>query len=155
MNASTRKCTSAKRCHLMNCYLCRRTLIDETATAMLLVPGTTQEDVDRYRYPAINALAFEITPPAPKAPKAKAAPRLKADRDYQATADKLRVCGSRQYAAELLKGHTVAELEQVWMLAGRADKIIGKLKADKINYVIDHLVGYRLDTVAIMGTFNR
>lgn len=154
MNASTRKCTDTRPCNLINCYGCRRRLIDETATAMIEL-GMAKDAVDQYRYSSINNLAWEIKTPAPKAPKAKAAPRLKADRDYQATADKLRVCGSRQYAAELLKGHTVAELEQVWTLAGRVDKIIGKLKANKIDYVIDHLVGYRLDTVAIMGTFNR
>lgn len=150
MNASTRKCTEAKRCHLMNCYLCRRTLIDETAVRMMDA-GCSEEAATQYRYQAINALAFEIETPKPKAPKTKAPSRL-LDADLADTrAASLRACQSRRDALMLIERLTVPQLQQVWAVAGRTDKILGKLKADKIDYVVESLVGYRLDMNAIMN----
>lgn len=153
MNASTRKCTDSKPCNLMNCYACRRRLIDETAIAML-DSGADQETVERYRCSAINALAFEIQAPAPAKPKArKASAPLTAEQTnaHKVIADKLRVCGSREYAAQLLEGLRIVDLQSVWTLAGRTDKMLGKLKADKVSHMIENLVGYRLASNAIMN----
>src|SRR5687767_7464848 len=136
---SKRTCTETRRCQLATCYSCRRYLIDQTATRML-DQGMSQEDVDRYRYPAINALAWEIPTPAPQAPaKARKAFTPKTGTDYQATTNKLRVCGSREYAAELLKQckYTIPELHHIASLANI--KLVGKLKADLVNSLIESL----------------
>ena len=148
MNASTRKCTEAKRCHLMNCYLCRRTLIDETATAMLLVPGTTQEDVDRYRHAAINALAFEIQTPAPKAPKASKPTGPVAS----ARAERLQACTTHEQARELLteKRITVAVLREISKVLGLGTQ--SKLRKDAlIDSLIHFTVGMKLAHVAVLN----
>lgn len=143
------KCTEARRCQRMNCYDCRRYLIDTTATRML-EQGMDQESVDQYRYPAINALAWEIPPVvAPAKPKARKGFTPKVGVDYQGMADKLRVCGSRNYAHQLLLGRTIAELHHIASLADT--KLVGKLKADLQNSLVENLVGFRLDHNAIMN----
>lgn len=149
-----RTCTELRPCNLMTCYSCRRLLIDTTALAMLQA-GADESRVEDYRHRAINALAWEIpAPQAPAEPKAKAPKAFigKAGVNYQAIADKLRVCGSRQYAAELLAKCTVAELDHIWTLAGRTDRIPSKFrKNDKLTHMIENLVGYRLDTRSILN----
>lgn len=151
MNASTRKCSDSKPCKLMNCYNCRRRLIDETAIRLLETPGITQESVDQYRYGAINSLALEITPPSQTKAKARKGFTPKVGIDYQVIADKLRVCGDRGYAEQLLtRGRTVAELHHIWTLAGRTDRIPSRFRKDElVSHMIENLVGYRLDSDAI------
>lgn len=153
MNASTRKCTEAKRCHLINCYPCRRTLIDETATAMLLVPGTTQEDVDRYRYAAINALAFEIQTPAPKAPKAKA-PAAVEPALIKGTLEILRACTTRGAAKHQLRALKVIELRAV----SKALELgaCSKLRRDElVEHLINFTVQMKLDHDAVLNAGRR
>jgi len=145
-----RTCTETRPCNLATCYSCRRALIDRTALAML-DRGVSQDDVDRYRYPAINALAFEIPTPPPAKPAAKARKPFtpKPEVNYQAIADKLRVCGSREYAAELIANATIPELRHIACLVGR--KLSGKVKAQLVSNLIEQTVGYRLDTNAILN----
>jgi len=143
------KCTEARRCQRTTCYDCRRYLIDITATRML-AEGVDPQAVDQYRYSSINALAWEIPPVVlPPKPKARKAFTPKQGVDYQAMADKLRVCGSRQYAHQLVMGRTIAELHHIATLGNT--KLVGKLKADLVNSLIENLVGFRLDHSAIMS----
>lgn len=143
MKASTRKCTDAKPCNLMNCYACRRRLIDQTATAMLDA-GATPEAVDRYRHPAINALAFEIESPKPKAPKA--AP-VTVDTDLMART--LRQQGSRSEGAVYLRVYTVVQLKALAKVIGVA---ASKLRKEElISALIDLTIQAQLDHAAILN----
>lgn len=147
---SKRTCTETRPCNLTTCYGCARKLIDDLAGHML-DQGASQDKVDAFRYPAINALASHvITVPAPVKPKARKASTPKTGVDYQVIADKLRVCGSRAYAAELLVGRTIPELHHIATVAD-CGKLYGKLKADVLGSLIERLVGYRLDTNAILN----
>lgn len=138
------KCTDTRPCQRTTCYACVRRLIDEMAAHML------PQQVDAFRYPAINALAHQIPAPAPKAPaKPRKAPRLLHAPEAQHIADELRAYGSRQDAAALIGRLTIPQLQQVADLTGR--KLIGKVKADKVYNLVESLVGYRLDTNAILN----
>jgi len=150
---SKRNCTETRPCQLATCYACRRALIDRTAEAMLN-SGLDPQAVDQYRYGSINALAFEIpaTPPKPQ-PKARKGFTPKAGVDYQAMADKLRVCGSREYAAQLLAGRTIPELRHIAQLLGLV--LPGRLKADVLSSLIHYAVGVRLDQATIRNYAKR
>lgn len=147
MNA---KCTDAKPCNLTTCYGCARKLIDDLAGHML-DQGASQDKVDAFRYPAINALATHvITVPAPPKPKATKAFTPRLGTNYQDTVTYLRSATSRDDAAWTLVGLTMAEMKHVWVLAGRTDRIpTGLRRMELIAYLVDHLVGYRLDSEAI------
>jgi len=145
------KCTEARRCRRTTCYDCRRYLIDITATRML-AEGVDPQAVDQYRYSSINALAWEIPPVVlPPKPKARKAFTPNPSRNYSAAVDKLRVCGSREYASELLKRgkYTIAELHHLATLGNT--QLVGRLKADLVSSLIENLVGFRLDHSAIMS----
>lgn len=152
MNASIRKCTEAKRCKLVNCYDCRRYLIDTTA-ARMLDSGVDQASVDQYRYSAINALAWEIETPKPKAPKAPKASKPSRF-DLKAIAEGLWALPSRDEARRILRDLTVAELREVSKMRemGAQSKL---RKAELIESLVDATVGARLDHLAIMDSAKR
>lgn len=146
MNASTRKCTDAKPCQLMNCYACRKRLIDETATAML-VAGTDQDQVDRYRYAAINALAFEIETPKPKAPKATVKP-VQINVDILAT--ELQAMSTETGAQALLSIYRVPELRALSRALGLGAQ--SKLnKGALIESLIHFTVGMKLAHASVLN----
>lgn len=151
MNASTRKCTEAKRCKLVNCYDCRRYLIDTTA-ARMLDSGVEQASVDQYRYSAINALAWEIETPKPKAPRKPAAT---VDPGFVETVlSDLRECSSRVSARVVLRDLTVAQLKAV----AKAIDLGGCSKYRKdglVEHLINFTVGMREDHGAIAASFKR
>lgn len=144
-----RRCTEINRCHLATCYDCRRHLIDVTATRML-EQGMDQDAVDQYRYPAINALAFEISAvekPIPKAPKAsKPVKALKIDAD--AIAAQLKAADSREAGREIIGKALVVELKAI---AKALDlRGISRLRKDElVDHLINSTVGFRLDHEAI------
>lgn len=148
-----RKCTDAKPCNMTTCYGCARKLIDDLAGHMLDQGASESAVNDGFRYPAINALAFHIPAPSPKTPakpKARKAFTPKAGVNYQGIADALRGAGSRDAGQALLAGATVVELDHIWSLTGRTDRIPAKLvKADRLAHMVEALVGYRLDSEAI------
>ncbi len=149
MNASTRKCTDAKPCQLMNCYGCRRRLIDETATRMLDA-GVDEASVDQYRYPAINALAQEITPPAPKTTKARKAPEpMDTERIEQALVALLK-CMTRDGARAVLAWFKVVELRSI----AKALELgaCSKYRKDAlVEYLINFTVQAKMDHDAILN----
>ena len=145
MNASTRKCTDAKPCQLMNCYACRRRLIDETATHMIEL-GMTKEAVDQYRYSSINNLAWEIETPKPKAPKATKPVTI----DAEAVCAKTRTLGSHHEGTVELSRYKVPELRVIAKACGLGG-VSRYLKADLVEMLVNHLIQYRLDTDAILN----
>lgn len=145
MNASNRKCTNAKPCHLMNCYGCRRRLIDETAVRMMDA-GCSEEAATQYRYQAINALAFEIETPKPKAPKATKPVTI----DAEAVCAKMRsLCSHHEGTVELGR-YKVPELRMIAKACGLGG-VSRYLKADLVEMLVNHLIQYRLDTDAILN----
>ena len=145
----TRKCTEAKRCHRTTCYDCRRYLIDTTA-ARMLEQGMSQGDVDRYRYPAINALALEIPAKAPEAPKARKAPVTVEPELVEATLKALRQCSSRVSARPVLKVLTMAQLKAV-AKALEMGACSRYRKDELIEHLIDFTVQMKLDHDAILN----
>lgn len=149
MNASTRKCTETRYCNLINCYACRRRLIDETATAMLDA-GVPQEQVDQYRYPAINALACEITPPAPKTSRARKAPATVEPELIEGTLKALRACTSRDSARAVLRFLRVTELRAV-AKALELGACSRYRKEGLVEHLINFTVQMKLDHDAILN----
>lgn len=144
-----RTCTDARPCNLMTCYGCRRRQIDVTAETMIQM-NMDQEAVDRYRYSAINNLAFEIIPPAPKPqPKARKAPAAVDPELVQATLRALRAATSRAGGHYHLKGLTVVQLRAV-AKAIDLGACSGKRKDDLISHLIDFTVQMKLDHDAIL-----
>lgn len=146
----SRKCTDTKPCQMMNCYACRRALIDRTAQGML-DSGVAPEQVDRYRYPAINALAWEIPSVAqvPKATARKAPEVLTADAIENALIV-LRKCTSRAGARKVLEWFKVAELRQITKAIELG--ACSRLRRDElIEHVIDFTVQMKLDHDAILN----
>lgn len=149
----TRKsCTDTRPCQLTTCYGCARKLIDDLACHML-DQGASQDKVDAFRYPAINALASHVitVPAAPKAPKASKPPVLKhSEAYYRQIAKGLANATTTTQGIELLKDHAVADLNKIWSLTGRTDRIPSKLrKAERAAHMVECLVAYRLDGEAI------
>lgn len=84
--------------------------------------------------------------------KPRKAPVLKHSEAYYAQVAKgLANATSRDQAAELLDdGLTINDLNHLWTLAGRDDRIPSKLrKAERRAHLIENLVGYRLDSEVI------
>jgi hypothetical protein len=149
MYASTRKCTDTKPCQLMNCYACRRRLIDETAVRMMDA-GCSEEAATQYRYGAINALAFEITPPAPQAPtKARKASETMTPQALEEALGALRKCLTRDGARKVLAWFTVVKLRQM----AKAIELGGcsrYRKDELIEHLINFTVQMKLDHDAIL-----
>lgn len=153
MNASTRKCTETKRCQLMNCYGCRRRLIDERVVRMMDA-GCSEEAATQYRYQAINALAFEIEIPKPKAPKARKAPAAVEPELVEVTCKALRTCTTRVSAREYLKLLKVTELRAV----SKALELgaCSRLRKDElVEHLINFTVQAKLDHDAILNAGRR
>lgn len=147
MNASTRKCTDARPCNLINCYSCRRRLIDQTALAML-DSGIEQDMVERYRSNAINALALEIQATPPKAPK-PVAPKVIAN--AKEIVAQLATATTRERALVILgvDKPTVPVLRQVSKLLGLGAQ--SKLHKDElVESLIHFTVGMRLAHAAVL-----
>lgn len=100
----------------------------------------------------INAITVMRTPkPVAKAPKASKPPVLKhSEAYYRQIAKGLANATTTTQGIELLKDHTVADLNKIWSLTGRTDRIPSKLrKAERAAHMVECLVAYRLDSEAI------
>lgn len=136
------KCTEARPCQRTTCYACVRRLIDEMAAHML------PQQVDAFRYPAINALAHQIPAPAPKAPS-KPKPTVDTA-TVQASLKTLRTCTTRTDARTYLMQHRVIELRAVAKAIDLG--ACSKLRKDElVEHLINFTVQMRLDHNAIMN----